>query len=132
MNQLTFVFAYHSQRPESSKSSEASNKLNIPLWIFVDYLNQNHGQHREYDDYEIQDIPRILDISLITPVETMHDHLDYTLDNKDPRNDRQHAFNCALLIFVRQTWFIQSQQQTIQCNHVIDKSSEIWIWDECS
>jgi hypothetical protein len=39
-----FVFANNSQWSQSSKSSETSYKLNVTLFLFVDYFDQNHGQ----------------------------------------------------------------------------------------
>tara|TARA_B110000285_G_scaffold143878_1_gene160724 strand:- start:3054 stop:3281 length:228 start_codon:yes stop_codon:yes gene_type:complete len=74
--------------------------LNVTLFLFVDYFDQNHGQDREDDDDEIEDIPWVLDVSLVAPVEPMHDDFDHTLDNEDPRDDEQHLFNRFLLVLV--------------------------------
>ena len=80
----TFIFANNSQRSKWTKSSKTSDKAHICINDSLKCESKNTKNNND----EIKNIPSIFQISFVSKVKSVRNHLNYAFKNKDERNDK--------------------------------------------
>ena len=99
----TLILRYHSKRSKCSQGPETSDEGHVcTIHDSLKYPSDD----REHDDDEIENVPRISKIGLLTEVETLSNNFDHAFDDEDDRNDQQHESDGFFLVSIGKLWFI--------------------------
>lgn len=78
----TFVLGHNSKRSKGSECSETSQEGNITGGVSLQNPSNDWEEHND----EIKNIPRILQVSSLTPVESQNNGFEDPLNHEDNRN----------------------------------------------
>jgi len=100
----SFILTDNSQWPQSSQCSETSYKLDI---VWTQSRLEDPRKDRETYNNEIKNVPRIFQVCLVTPVETLNEDFDDCLNDEDDGDNQKHQTDRRFLIFICKLRLIQ-------------------------